>query len=254
MLQIDFASKLLLDEQPIVIQPSLARCLGFNEAAVIQQLHFWQQKSNKFENDRYWVFNTYDEWLKQIPVGSKNTIIRIFEKLCADGIVIKDNYNKQKFDKTNWYSIDYDALNVTLNAVYEKSQTINPKWVDDKPKMGNSEQPKMGRPIPYIKTTTNIIKEIITYLNSSLGTNYRSSTPKTTKLIQSRLKEGFTLDEFKVVIDKKKNEWQGTDFETYLRPETLFGTKFETYLNQKTKGKGLGSSEVAGVDFPPYAN
>jgi hypothetical protein len=46
------------------------------------------------------------------------------------------------------------------------------------------------------------------------------------------------------VIDKKTKEWLGTQFENYLRPETLFGTKFEGYLNQKD----IGGDEI---EFEP---
>lgn len=65
-------------------------------------------------------------------------------------------------------------------------------------------------------------------------TRYRPSTPKTQALIRARESEGFSLDDFKIVIDKKCAEWIGDErMEQYLRPETLFGTKFEAYLNAK---------------------
>lgn len=80
--------------------------------------------------------------------------------------------------------------------------------------------------------TSNSINEIIEYLNSKTNKNYRSTTQKTRTLIKARMKEHFTVDDFKIVIDKKCSEWMGTKFEPYLRPETLFGTKFEGYLNQ----------------------
>lgn len=80
--------------------------------------------------------------------------------------------------------------------------------------------------------TSNSINEIIEYLNSKTNKNYRSTTQKTRTLIKARMKEHFTIDDFKIVIDKKSSEWMGTKFEPYLRPETLFGTKFEGYLNQ----------------------
>lgn len=76
-------------------------------------------------------------------------------------------------------------------------------------------------------------KYIVDYLNSKAGTNYRSTTPKTQKLINARMSEGFKVDDFKAVIDKKCTDWLKTDMEKYLRPETLFGTKFEGYLNEK---------------------
>ena len=57
----------------------------------------------------------------------------------------------------------------------------------------------------------------------------------TQSFISARLKEGFTVEDFKKVIDVKAKSWVGTDFEKYLRPTTLFGTKFENYLNEANK-------------------
>ena len=77
-------------------------------------------------------------------------------------------------------------------------------------------------------------EEIISYLNQKLGTKYSHTSRDTKKHIQARFREGFTLDDFKHVIDVKVSEW-GNDskMSSYLRPKTLFGTKFESYLNQK---------------------
>ena len=52
------------------------------------------------------------------------------------------------------------------------------------------------------------------------------------------MNEGYTLDDFIAVIDKKTDEWlDNEEFSKYLCPETLFGTKFEKYLNQKVVNK-----------------
>lgn len=74
-------------------------------------------------------------------------------------------------------------------------------------------------------------KQIIDYLNEKAGTAYRSTSKATQSHINARLSEGFDVEHFKIVIDKKCAEWMGSDMQTYLRPETLFGTKFEAYLN-----------------------
>lgn len=74
--------------------------------------------------------------------------------------------------------------------------------------------------------------EIIDYLNLKTNSNYRK-IEKNIKHISARLKEGYTLQDFYTVIDKKSQEWTGTEYEKFLRPETLFGTKFDGYLNQK---------------------
>lgn len=75
--------------------------------------------------------------------------------------------------------------------------------------------------------------EIIFYLNKKTGKHYKVKTPKTVRLIRARLKEGFMVEDFKAVIEKKCDDWLGNEkMERYLRPETLFGTKFEGYLNE----------------------
>lgn len=77
------------------------------------------------------------------------------------------------------------------------------------------------------------ISLIVNYLNAKADTKYRSSSQATRRHIEARLNDGFTLDDFYAVIDKKCAEWLGTEMEKYLRPETLFGSKFESYLNAK---------------------
>lgn len=90
------------------------------------------------------------------------------------------------------------------------------------------------------------VEEIISYLNSKTGKSYRASSDSTTRKIAARLKEGFTVEDFKAVIDNKVSDWLNDDrMAKYLRPETLFGTKFEGYLNE---GRGDGQSWVRDFD------
>lgn len=100
-------------------------------------------------------------------------------------------------------------------------------------------------------TDTDIekIKEIILYLNEVTGSRYKYNTDKTKKAIHARLAEGFSVDDFKTVINKKYEDWKGTEWEKYLRPETLFGTKFEGYLNQKMRKKVSGGSQFDDFDI-----
>lgn len=92
-------------------------------------------------------------------------------------------------------------------------------------------------------------REVINYLNKQTGKQYKSTTKKNQTVIRARTDEGFTLDDFKKVIDNKVAEWKGTDMEKYLRPETLFGTKFEGYLNQTPKLSGVDQLERMKYDM-----
>ena len=89
---------------------------------------------------------------------------------------------------------------------------------------------------------SSIYISVISYLNEKTGKSYRSASKKTRSCIHARLEEGFTLDDFKTVIDKKCEDWlQDERMEQYLRPETLFGTKFESYLNAKIRKGGANN-------------
>lgn len=82
-------------------------------------------------------------------------------------------------------------------------------------------------PLPY--------EEIVQYLNQKTNKNFKSTSKVTQRHIRARLAEGFTVSDFKQVIDKKCSDWlRDQKMKEYLRPETLFGTKFESYLNSKT--------------------
>lgn len=87
-------------------------------------------------------------------------------------------------------------------------------------------------------TKNNITKnkynyqEIIDYLNEKTGKTYKA-VKTNNQLINARYEEGYTLEDFKAVIDYKTSKWKGTEWEKYLRPSTLFSAKnFENYVNE----------------------
>lgn len=92
--------------------------------------------------------------------------------------------------------------------------------------------------VPSSSLFSNEIKEIIDYLNLCIGSRYTYKNESNNKHIRARLNEGFTVDDFKMIIDKKCNAWKGTEWEKFLRPETLFTPKhFESYLNETVGSK-----------------
>ena len=126
---------------------------------------------------------------------------------------------------------DYEEIKTLLLILNEynllrSNDSINFKLVLDDLKFNNPRDKDN-----YIKAR----KEIIDYLNQRAGAN----AEKAKKHINARLNEKYTVDDFKKVIDKKCNEWIGTEYEKFLRPETLFGSKFEGYLNQNIRTKSV---------------
>lgn len=134
-------STLLLDSRPLVVLPELACAIGLNEAIVVQQVHYWLEINRKnrhnFKDGRYWVYNSFQEWQKQFPWWPVVTIKRIIGSLEKKGILMAGNYNTAKFDRTKWYSIDYDKLH-----------SILPSYQND-----TMESIKMTTPIPETNIT-----------------------------------------------------------------------------------------------------
>ena len=135
--------------------------------------------------------------------------------------------------------VRYDARFLLINVnVYKNLVNVdkNPVNVDNnqqsKVKESRVEESKGKEKKIYSPSLPSVAEDIVSHLNSVTGSSYRSTTSKTRKLIAARLAEGFAVDDFKTVVNKKAKEWTGTDMAQYLRPETLFGTKFEGYLNQ----------------------
>lgn len=113
---------LLIDESPLVILPSLVKAIGANEAIVLQQIHYWldiNKKANRnYYDGKYWTYNTYEGWHEEFFWLSESTVRRVLAELVKKGLLIKGNYNKSKFDRTNWYTINYDEVNKLLPSAH----------------------------------------------------------------------------------------------------------------------------------------
>ncbi|MGN0357216.1 MAG: conserved phage C-terminal domain-containing protein [Blautia sp.] len=79
--------------------------------------------------------------------------------------------------------------------------------------------------------TSDVCREVIEYLNQKTGKRFKPENKATQRHINARIKDGYTLEDLKRVIDLKTGEWLHTEMVKYLRPDTLFAGKFEGYLN-----------------------
>lgn len=123
--------------------------------------------------------------------------------------------------------LNYDKYqNDTEQNTKEDTKDV-PKQIPNK-----SQQHKNNKNNKNIKNIYSAA--VIPHLNEKAGTHFREDTQATERLLSARAKEGYTIDDMIKVIDKKCEEWKGTEFEKYLRPNTLFSpSHFEQYLNQK---------------------
>ena len=111
----------------------------------------------------------------------------------------------------------------------------------------NEHQTNTSKESKELKNKSNgLVGNVIEYLNQRTGKSFKPNSSKTQNLILARKNEGFTLENFKTVIDIKSESWsKDSNMGKYLRPETLFGTKFESYLNEKQENKKV----IGGYEF-----
>lgn len=190
-------------------------------------------------------------WLsKDLSIMEKIFLVEIDSLDNDDGCYASNKYFAEFFGVTNGRAsqiISKLSEKGYVNIDYEMEGKLIKKRILKVNKTMYPVFNKLNTPIKYSKggylenfkdnniysNNLNLIKDIVEYLNEKAGTKYHYKTKDTQKHINARLTEGFTLDDFKKVIDIKCDEWLGTDMEKFIRPMTLFGTKFESYLNQK---------------------
>lgn len=132
------------------------------------------------------------------------------------------NENKYIVEETSTSHLSTENSNTNESKTLED---FRKNYITDKPEPKNSN-----------------VSEVIEHLNAVTGKNYRATTPETIKMITARLKEGYTVDEMKKVIEHRWEMWKGTDMEQYMRPNTLFRpSKFENYLNAIGTKRKLGT-------------
>ena len=171
-----------------------------------------------FSQDGESSFNGSRQYLCDFTGATKPTIDKALSELREMNLIIKTSKRINEVIHN-----EYKANLEVLKGFTTCKETLPP---DKNSLQGGSKETLPNNELLYIKI-------IIDYLDSATSSNYRYQSKATQRLIKARLNDGFTVDDFKAVIDKKTKEWKGTEMEKYLRPETLFGTKFESYLNQK---------------------
>lgn len=132
-------SNMLINEQPLLFSPTLAKVLGSIEAAVfLQQLHFWLGISQHRHEGKTWVYNNIDQCIEMVRgTIKKRTLERIISDLKTRNLLIVKQLHSNKWDKTNYFAINYVELhkigrqcssNTSTAHTAKMAESIMPKW------------------------------------------------------------------------------------------------------------------------------
>lgn len=236
--------QLLMSSSYFVLNKQIIKAIGIEAGFLLTTLI---EASDGLANEDGWFYKTAPS-LEEETGLSNHKQSKIIEELTKLGILEQENKGMpmKRYFRINFQKIEELVFKKDLknsNTSIKENEKQGFKNFESKDlKNSNACIEKISNNKEYINNNlnkelnNNIYKEAVDYLNEKAGTKYKYNSKNTTKHIKARLNDGYTLEDFKSVIDKKCSEWLNTDMEKYLCPDTLFCSKFEKYLNQKING------------------
>lgn len=208
------------------------------------------------------MFSLPDDWdysisgLTTLVKDGKDSVMNALKELEKFGYLKRTGTTDERGRFTGY---DYDIFESPYSekSTTDKSLNGNPK--EDKPysekpltenllqlntNILNTNKQKADNDVEISEECKSVSHKVIEYLNQKANTSFKPEYKPTLKLIQHRLSEGFTVQDFIKVIDNKYSTWTGTEFQQYLRPSTLFGEKFEIYLNEQVCWTSAKKSDI----------
>lgn len=138
-------SRLLINEAPLQVLPSLAAAIGLNEAIVLQQIHFLLGSHESIQvDDHRWVHRTMAEWAAQFAWWNTKTVQRTFANLRNLKLVLTANHNQNAWDHTLSYRVDYEALEA-LAIGHVVTVDMDKKSKSDMDKTTQSEEDNLSK-------------------------------------------------------------------------------------------------------------
>lgn len=202
------------------------------------------------------------DYLKEWTQSTRKTVERTLASLVDGGYITKTMARPTNIYSTVDPEIVINRLKKSQSEIISNNSEItleNSQIDTGKISDNNIDNNKENNKYTKTKELNNKITEIISYFNKVCNTPFKSNTSSTKKLIKARLNEGFTIEDFKRVIDLKYEEWGVRPFKfssgqmsnEFLRPTTLFGDKFESYVYEsisRESSEGLYTSVSTSVN------
>lgn len=217
--------------------------VGCDAAIMLGNIRFWADKNRsngKHEHDgKFWTYNSMKAFAEQFPCWSNSQIRRILKKLEDGGYIETGDYNQSPYDHTIWYSVTdkgealYSVKSTCQNRQIELTKSTNLSDEIDKSVLVLTDDNQMITK-PIDAGVEKSVDDVLSYLNGKTGKRFRAKAEANRENVRARLRDGYTVDDCKTVIDNKVADWTGTERERFIQPTTLFRpTKFEGYLNER---------------------
>ncbi|HEO1775962.1 TPA: hypothetical protein VAM24_003832 [Acinetobacter baumannii] len=181
-------SKLLINESPLQVQPSLAMAIGLNEAIFLQQLHYWVGTSRFIRDGQRWVYNTYSDWLLQLKYMSLPTLKRTIKSLKEKKLVRVERFDKLRSNQVNYYSIDYETLAIISENIAQAIDSIDQLKMSQSISSNCTNAVAQNEPVDQLKMSQSPLAQ-----NEPMYTREYQET--TQEITNKKAKPKFSLEE-----------------------------------------------------------
>lgn len=218
--------ELLFNDQPVVINRKLAKCLGLKEAVIFQQIHYWleinKRTKNNFKENKYWTYNSVKAWHEnEFDFLSLRTVERTLQKLEKDGLLESKVFNKMAGDKTKWYTINYDKLLEVCNKKLSEKEILSSKRKDAGIKGAKAKASKMDSSESIQPTWQN--GDPYNQLGRTIQPTWQNDTTNLAEAIPEITTETSTKISFSNISNISKGENSPISFQN--RYEKIIGKK-----------------------------
>jgi uncharacterized phage protein (TIGR02220 family) len=206
------------------------------------------------EENKVYIYYTREEAQEDLNIGNKK-VCDLFKELNQYGLIeeVRQGLNKANIIYVKKFIEQPSEQEYIRTCKNDTSRHVKNTYQDVRKSHANNtninntniiNKDIVGKPDKVSKFISSdndlkekeVVQEVIIYLNTKTKKEFKATTYKYATLITSLIKNGYTVEDIKKVIDIKCNCWLHDDRNNmYLRPTTLFGNKFDEYLNEEMK-------------------
>lgn len=158
-------ARLFVANTPITLRvdPELATEIGLNESVVLMQLEYLIAVCANERDGKLWTYQSVrDLQSRCFPFWSLMTINRAINSLVERSLLLVENYNSYKFDRTRWFALNPEGIN-KLRSVkmvdYDPSSVTRADQDDTASYQDDTRASQIDTPIPQITTESSTQKK-----------------------------------------------------------------------------------------------
>jgi len=109
----------------------IAKKYGVIAGTILSNIYFWVEYNAtngiNFYDGRFWTYNAMKAFELQFEEFSAKQIRTALKKMAEDCLIYEGNYNKTKYDRTTWYTINIDMYEELIKSSVSFKENINEK-------------------------------------------------------------------------------------------------------------------------------